>query len=59
MAIETGQRVEAGQKLVILEAMKMEVAIMAPAEGIVERVHCEKGGIVAAGQLLATLRVGA
>jgi len=43
----------------ILEAMKMEVAIMAHTEGVVERVHCEKGGIVAAGQLLATLRVSA
>jgi urea carboxylase len=59
MAIATGQRVEAGEKLMILEAMKMEVAIMAHTEGVVERVHCEKGGIVAAGQLLATLRVSA
>jgi urea carboxylase len=59
VAIEPGQRVEAGQKLVVLEAMKMEVAIVAPSEGVVERVHCARGGIVTAGQNLATLRVQA
>jgi len=59
VAIEPGQRVEAGQKLVVLEAMKMEVAIVAPSEGVVERVHCARGGIVTAGQNLATLRVEA
>jgi urea carboxylase len=59
VAIEPGQRVEAGQKLVVLEAMKMEVAIVAPSEGIVEHVHCTRGGIVTAGQNLATLRVEA
>jgi urea carboxylase len=57
IAIEPGQRVEAGQKILILEAMKMEVAIAAPSEGIVELVHCTKGGMVTAGQNLATLRV--
>jgi urea carboxylase len=59
VAIEPGQRVEAGQKLVVLEAMKMEVAIVAPSEGVVERIHCARGGIVTAGQNLATLRVEA
>jgi urea carboxylase len=57
VAVEPGQRVEAGQKILVLEAMKMEVAIVAPAEGVVELVHCAKGGLVTAGQNLATLRV--
>ncbi len=57
VAIEPGQRVEAGQKLLILEAMKMEVAVVAPNNGVVEHVHCTKGGLVTAGQNLATLRV--
>ena len=48
---------EAGQKIFVLEAMKMEVAIVAPTEGVVELVHCAKGGMVSAGQNLATLRV--
>jgi urea carboxylase len=56
VAIAPGQRVEAGQKILVLEAMKMEVAIVAPSEGIVEDVHCAKGAIVSAGQNLATLR---
>jgi urea carboxylase len=59
VGIEPGQRVAAGQKILILEAMKMEVAIAAPSEGIVELVHCTKGGMVTAGQNLATLRVAA
>jgi urea carboxylase len=57
VAVEPGQRVEAGQKLLVLEAMKMEVAIVAPSEGIVELLHCAKGGMVTAGQNLATMRV--
>jgi urea carboxylase len=59
IVIEPGQRVEAGQQILILEAMKTEVAIVAPSEGIVELVHCTKGGMVTAGQNLATLRVDA
>lgn len=57
VAIEPGQHVEAGQKVVVLEAMKMEVAIVAPNEGIVEDVHCAKGNLVTAGQNIFTLRV--
>jgi urea carboxylase len=37
IAIEPGQRVEVGQNMLILEAMKMEVVIAAPCQGIVER----------------------
>jgi urea carboxylase len=57
VAVEPGQRVSAGQKIVVLEAMKMEVAIVAPSGGVVEDVHCAKGGMVSAGQNLATVRV--
>jgi urea carboxylase len=57
IAVEPGQRVQTGQKILILEAMKMEVAVVAPNEGVVELVHCAKGGMVTAGQNLATLRV--
>jgi urea carboxylase len=59
VAVERGQRVEAGQKLMVLEAMKMEVPIVAANDGIVEDLHCIKGGLVTAGQQLATLRVDA
>jgi urea carboxylase len=57
VAVQVGERVRAGQKIVVLEAMKIEVAVVAPAEGIVERLHCAPGGMVTAGQNLVTLRV--
>jgi urea carboxylase len=56
IAVEAGQRVEMGQKLMVLEAMKMEIAVTAPAAGIIEKLNCAKGALVAAGQHLATLR---
>jgi urea carboxylase len=56
VAVEPGQRVEAGQRLLVLEAMKMEVPLVAAAEGVVEAVHCARAGMVTAGQHLVTLR---
>jgi urea carboxylase len=56
IAVETGQRVEAGQKLVVLEAMKMEIAVSSPSAGVVEMVNCTPGVLVSAGQRLVTLR---
>jgi urea carboxylase len=56
IAVEAGQRVEAGQKLVVLEAMKMEIAVAAPSAGVVERLNCMPGVLVSAGQHLVTLR---
>jgi urea carboxylase len=56
VAVETGQRVEAGQKLVVLEAMKMEIAVAAPSAGVVEMLNCAPGALVSAGQRLVTLR---
>jgi urea carboxylase len=51
-----GQRVEAGERVVILEAMKMEVAITSPVRGEVVEVRCAPGAIVHAGQVLAVIR---
>ena len=56
IAVEAGQRVEAGQKLLVLEAMKMEIAVASPAAGTVERLDCSMGSLVIAGQRLVTLR---
>ena len=57
VAVEPGQRVSAGERIIVLEAMKMEFIVAAPADGVVELVHCLRGGMVMAGQNLATLRV--
>ena len=59
VAVQPGQRVEAGQRLLVLEAMKMEVLVAAPHAGVVEDLRCAAGGMVTAGQHLVTLRAEA
>ena len=53
--VAPGQRVEAGQPLLVLEAMKMENEIRAPRAGLVSAVHVSAGRSVALGQLLAEI----
>jgi len=55
VAVEAGQRVEAGQKLMVLEAMKTEIAVTAPKAGIVHSLACAAGALVWAGQTLLLL----
>jgi urea carboxylase len=51
-----GERVEAKQVLLIIEAMKMEVAVLAPVGGIVQSVRCKVGQPVSAGDVLAVIQ---
>jgi urea carboxylase len=53
---ETGQHVKAGDKLIVLEAMKMELAITAPSAGELIEMRCTPGAMVQPGQVLAVLR---
>ncbi|WP_433030520.1 acetyl/propionyl/methylcrotonyl-CoA carboxylase subunit alpha [Actinomycetospora sp. CA-053990] len=53
--VREGERVVAGQKLVVLEAMKMEHPALAAADGIVETVHVAVGQYVEAHATLVTL----
>ena len=50
-----GQRVGAGQPVLVLEAMKMEHQIVAPADGLIAEVRVAPGEQVQAGDVLATL----
>ncbi len=50
-----GDRVNKGDALVIVEAMKMESPIYAPDNGTVKSVDVEKGQTVASGQVLVIL----
>ena len=50
-----GERVEARQPLVVLEAMKMETPLVSPYEAVVKRVHVAEGDRVAGGALLVEL----
>ncbi|MFO8083392.1 MAG: biotin/lipoyl-binding carrier protein [Desulfobacterales bacterium] len=51
-----GDKVKAGDTLVILEAMKMETPVTAPEDGVIASVEVEKGHTVQSGQLIATIR---
>jgi acetyl/propionyl-CoA carboxylase alpha subunit len=44
--VQPGQEVSAGETLIVLEAMKMELPIRAPGEGRVAAVHCKAGDLV-------------
>jgi 3-methylcrotonyl-CoA carboxylase alpha subunit len=52
IAVTPGDRVEDGDVLIALEAMKMELPIRAPRAGIVRAVHCREGELVQPGQVL-------
>jgi biotin carboxyl carrier protein len=51
--VAAGETVEAGQGLVVVEAMKMQNEIRAPKSGVVERVFVGEGQAVGAGDPLA------
>jgi propionyl-CoA carboxylase alpha chain len=53
--VETGQKVSAGDPLIILEAMKMEHTMRAVVDGIVESVLVGDGEVVGPGQLLVRI----
>ena len=55
VAVEQGQTVEAGQLVMIVEAMKMEHRVLAPNTGMVMDVRAHPGDQVDAGSLLAVI----
>ncbi|MCB0908644.1 MAG: biotin/lipoyl-binding protein [Nocardioidaceae bacterium] len=53
--VDEGQEIEAGEVLVVLEAMKMETEITAPTGGVVSAVLVAPGDAVSGGQVLVEL----
>jgi urea carboxylase len=53
--VSEGDRVKAGDVLVILESMKMEIPLLAPIDGVVSEVRVQPGSPVRAGQRVAVL----
>lgn len=53
--VEPGQEVQAGQGLVVVEAMKMENELQAPEAGVVKEVRVAVGDAVESGQELVVL----
>jgi 3-methylcrotonyl-CoA carboxylase alpha subunit len=56
IAVEVGQRVTAGQRLVVVEAMKMEHPATAAVDGVVEAIHVAVGQFVDAKTVLVSLK---
>ena len=55
VVVAEGDRVEARQPLVVLEAMKMETPVVAPYEAVVQAIHVSEGDRVAGGAVLVEL----
>jgi len=53
--VEAGDRVAAGQTVLVLEAMKMQHTVSAPAAGTVTEIDVKAGAQVAAGEVLAVV----
>lgn len=51
--VQAGEKVEAGQGLLVVEAMKMQNEIRSPKSGVVERLLVKEGQSVNAGEILA------
>jgi 3-methylcrotonyl-CoA carboxylase alpha subunit len=58
VAVRQGEAVTKGQKLVTLEAMKMEHSLVAPFDGIVAELAAVEGAQVSEGMLLARIEKG-
>ncbi|WP_159940676.1 MULTISPECIES: biotin/lipoyl-binding carrier protein [unclassified Nocardiopsis] len=53
--VAEGDRVEAGDTLLLLESMKMEIPVLAEEAGTVSRLAVAKGDVVQEGDLLAVV----
>ena len=53
--VAVGDRVSAGQKLVIVEAMKMQNELLAPRDGVIDRVNVVTGARIEVGDVLLVI----
>ena len=56
IAVAPGAHVAAGERLIVLETMKMETPVVAPVAGTVTTICCARGALVRAGQTLLGVR---
>ena len=56
MSVGVGTKVVKGDKLLTLEAMKMQTTLYAPCDGTVEEVHAKVGDTVESKDLLVLIK---
>jgi pyruvate carboxylase len=56
LGVSVGQKVAKGDKLLMMEAMKMQTTVYAPADGVVDALHAQVGDTVESKDLLVRLR---
>ncbi len=57
ISVKRGDRIDPGDELIVVEAMKMEITIESDEKGVVEEILCSQGASVHAGQALVILRL--
>jgi pyruvate carboxylase len=55
VVVSKGQKVRSGDRLLTIEAMKMETAVYSPKDGTVREIHVHPGSVVASRDLLIAL----
>ena len=53
--VKPGQKVSQGERILVLEAMKMETDVSAPRDGTVVAVNVKEGDSVAVGDVLVSI----
>ena len=53
--VQAGQEVQAGDTIAVLESMKMEIPVHAPAAGVISEVPVVEGQIVQEGDVIVRL----
>ncbi len=57
LSVAVGERVEVGQRIVVLDAMKTEIMVASPVKGEILEVRCRPGQLVASGQSIIIIRL--
>lgn len=55
VAVAPGDTVEAGDTVVLLESMKMEIPVVAESDGVVQQLAVNEGDVVQDGDLIAVI----